>query len=87
MKLVRFYVNGEFWKSLEVSEKEMNSAFKEYRVATKPPEEAISEIMGRRKRVYFKLNSLGNFILEDDELYLEDGSLYLKEEALEEVYL
>lgn len=85
MREKRFYVNGEFWKKLEVSEAEMNQTVRKYAVATKPSGVRHSEectLLGRTckaKQIHFVLSSLGTFAIEDDELFVEDGCLYLKE--------
>jgi len=86
MSKERFYINGIFWKSLEVRGDDLRRGYVKYHFATKPPpdvaisydEMPIVDNMATMKKVYFRKSGMG-FSLEDKELYFEDGNVYLKE--------
>jgi len=90
-----FFVNGQYWKKICVSEDSIRQGRTPYHVTTKLdyhilPEDAMPSIMATMKNVVFQLvecaqlyNSMiahwnQGFWLCDDNVYLEDGNLYLK---------
>ena len=91
MKTALFYINGEMWKRLEVTDSDIKKRCKEYHVATKMPsavcsmDEAIDMHLSVMKKVIFRLTARLTFALYDEDLYFEDGNVYLKEEEPEEV--
>lgn len=91
MKGFRLYVNGNFWKNLDVRDDDIEKGYFQYHVSTKPPYvvlsvEEVPDEMAMMKRVYFKKSDLG-FMIYDDELYLEEGNLYLKSKIIEKAHL
>lgn len=86
MRIMLFYVNGEYWKQLEVPAKSIDRHFFEYHVATKTPsavcsmDEAIDMNLSVTKKVIFRLTAMETFAIYDEEIYLEGDCLYLKEQ-------
>jgi hypothetical protein len=92
-----FFVNGQYWKTVSVGESIIRQGHMEYAVMTELRCAVMSDempaAMAKMKYVRFQLVECGEqkynmvarwhqgFWLVDDDIYIEDGNIYMKEKV------
>ena len=98
-RIFPFFVNGVYWKKIQIDERAIKEGYFIQCVVTKPQpifnSDEMPDMMAHMKRVLFQLvecaeqknrmiaNWTQGFWVCDDELYIEDDGLYMKNKESE----